>query len=218
MLIDGALLYLGLVVLLTFHEFGHAWMARQCGDDTAQLAGRVSLNPLVHMDLLGTVILPVLMILFSMSGSGRLAGFLVGWAKPVPVNASNLRHPRVDDILVSLAGPSMNLLLAIVLVGLVRVGWAVHSPSMAVTSLDMARLSLLLFFFNLLPIPPLDGSQVVRGLSGMSYETYHQMARFGYFILIIALQVPMVQAFLQGATRSALAFLARCFGLEAFSP
>jgi Zn-dependent protease len=218
MLIDGAILYLGLLVLLTFHEFGHAWMAYKCGDETAHSEGRVSLNPIAHIDLLGTVILPLLMIFLSMSGSGRLAGFVVGWAKPVPVNAANLRNPRVDDILVTLAGPWMNFLLAIVLVGLARVGYAVHSSSIALTCLDMAGLSLLLFFFNLLPIPPLDGSQVVRSLSGMSYEAYHQVARYGYFILIIAMQLPMVQLFLHTATRTSLAAIGAWFGIEAFTP
>lgn len=217
MLVDGAILYLGLLVLLTFHEFGHAWMAYKCGDDTAHLEGRVSLNPLVDMDLLGTVILPLLMIFLSMNGSGRLAGFVVGWAKPVPVNPSNLRNPRVDDILVTLAGPWMNLLLAIVLVGLARLGYVVHSSSMVHTCLDMAGLSLLLFFFNLLPIPPLDGSQVVRSLTGMTYETYHQLARFGYFILIIALQIPKVQLFLHVATRTSLAAIQSWFGMQALT-
>src|SRR3974390_3207653 len=124
-LIDGLIMYLGLLVLLTFHEFGHAWMAWKCGDDTARLQGRVSLNPIAHIDLLGTVILPLLMIL--LPGAGR---FLIGWAKPVPVNPLNLRNPRVDDILVTLAGPWMNLLLAVVILGLARVGMIAHAKSM----------------------------------------------------------------------------------------
>ena len=112
-LVDGLIMYLGMLVLLTFHEFGHAWMAWRCGDTTARDQGRVSLNPLVHIDLIGTVILPLIMILSP--GVGR---FLIGWAKPVPVNPHNLRNPRVDDILVTLAGPWMNLLLAVVIMGL----------------------------------------------------------------------------------------------------
>src|SRR5437588_3749933 len=89
--IDGLIMYLGLLVLLTFHEFGHAWMAWKCGDDTARLQGRVSLNPLVHIDPIGTVVMPLLMIFLSTSGSG-LGNFLIGWAKPVPVNPNNLRN------------------------------------------------------------------------------------------------------------------------------
>src|SRR6267154_5069850 len=141
LIIDGLLMYLGLVILLTFHEFGHAWMAMKCGDDTARLQGRVSLNPLVHIDPIGTVVMPLLIIFLSMSGSG-LSRFLIGWAKPVPVNPYNLRNPRVDDILVTLAGPWMNVLLGVVLMGLARLGNFVHSGSMTTTCVDMSYLSL----------------------------------------------------------------------------
>src|SRR5437868_7890132 len=104
MVIDGLIEYLGLLLLLTCHEFGHAWMAWRCGDDTARSQGRVSLNPLVHIDPIGTVLMPLLQIFAP--GAGQ---YLVGWARPVPVNPYNLRSPRVDDILVTLAGPWMNL-------------------------------------------------------------------------------------------------------------
>jgi len=187
LLVSGLILYLGLLVLLTFHEFGHAWMAWKLGDDTAFSRGRVSLNPLVHIDLIGTVALPLLLIFMAP------AGFLLGWAKPVPVNSDNFRNPRSDDIMVTLAGPWMNLLLAIAIMGLARVGSMVHSPGMVEVCLNTSRLSLLLCFFNLLPIPPLDGSQVARALIGMSNETYHQIARYGIFILILALQIPALQ-------------------------
>src|SRR6516162_5404480 len=146
-LVDGLMMYLGLLVLLTFHEFGHAWMAWKCGDDTAWQRGRVSLNPIVHIDLLGTVILPLVMVLVP-----GLGGFLIGWAKPVPVNPANLRNPKMDDILVTLAGPWMNLLLAIVLMGLMRIGTLIHYASMEELCFNLAHLSLLLCFFNLLPI------------------------------------------------------------------
>jgi Zn-dependent protease len=211
-IIDGLLLYLGLLVLLTFHEFGHAWMAWKCGDDTARSQGRVSLNPLVHIDLLGTVILPLVMIFLSASGSS-LSRFIVGWAKPVPVTLANLRNPRMDDILITLAGPWMNLLLAVVIMGLARVGVSVHSDSMVEVCLQVARLSLLLCFLNLLPIPPLDGSRVARVLIGMSYETYFQIARYGFFILIIVLQIPAVRTLLQTLTDQSQAIIAGWFGV-----
>src|ERR1044071_6083312 len=121
-LVDGLIMYLGLIILLTFHEFGHAWMAQICGDDTARLQGRVSLNPIVHIDPIGTVLIPLFALLIGPSG----AKFLVGWAKPVPVNPNQLRNPRIDDILVTLAGPWMNLLLAIVLMGLARASIALN--------------------------------------------------------------------------------------------
>ncbi len=207
LLIDGLILYLGLLVLLTFHEFGHAWMAWKCGDDTARSQGRVSLNPLVHIDPFGTVVLPLLLILMAPGG------FLVGWAKPVPVNSDNFRNPRADDIMVTLAGPWMNLLLAIVIMGLARLGYVFHSQGMVEVCFGMAHLSLLLCFFNLLPIPPLDGSQVVRSLIGMSYETYHQIARYGIFILILVLQIRVVQQTLDAVTRNSWLAIAGWFGM-----
>ncbi len=212
-IIDGLLLYLGLIVLLTFHEFGHAWMAWKCGDHTARSQGRVSLNPLVHMDLLGTVVLPLLMIFLSASGSG-LSRFIVGWAKPVPVTLANLRNPRIDDILITLAGPWMNLLLAVIIMALARVGASIHSDSMVEVCLQIARLSLLLCFLNLLPIPPLDGSRVARVLIGMSYETYFQIARYGFFILIIVLQIPAIRMLLQTLTDQSQAIIAGWFGVS----
>jgi Zn-dependent protease len=211
-LINGLIMYLGLLVLLTFHEFGHAWMALKCGDDTAQLQGRVSLNPLVHIDLIGTVLMPLLVIFLSLSGSG-LSRFLVGWAKPVPVNPVNLRNPRVDDILVTLAGPWMNLLLAIVIMGLARIGVIANSAGLVDICVNMAHLSLLLCFFNLIPIPPLDGSQVVRSLMGISYETYYRFARYGFIVLILVLQIPMVRQTLSVVTSSSQAIIADWFGV-----
>ena len=206
-IIDGLILYLGLVVLLTFLEFGHAWMAWKCGDDTARSQGRVSLNPLVHIDPFGTVLLPLLMVFMAPGG------FLVGWAKPVPVNPGNLRNPRVDDILVTLAGPFMNVLTAIALIGLARMGDLLHVAGMVEVCLGTAQLSLLLCFFNLLPIPPLDGSQVVRSLIGMSYETYHRIARYGILILILALQLQPVQHMLDILTQTSFVKIAGWFGM-----
>jgi Zn-dependent protease len=212
MIVDGLMFYVGLIVLLTFHEFGHAWMALKCGDDTAKLQGRVSLNPIVHMDLVGTVILPLMMIFLSMSGSG-LGRFLLGWAKPVPVNPYNLKNPKVDDILVTLAGPWMNLILAVMFVGFAKGAQLAGVPSVMEFCVGIARISLLLCFFNLIPIPPLDGSQVVRALSGMSYETYAKFARWGFVIIIVVLQIPVVREVLGGVTGGSLTAIASWFNL-----
>ena len=195
-------------MLLTFHEFGHAWMAWKLGDDTALSQGRVSLNPLVHIDLIGTVALPLLLIFFAP------AGFFVGWAKPVPVNSDNFRNPRSDDLMVTLAGPWMNLLLAIAIIGLARLGFMVHLGSVGGVCLNIARLSLLLCFFNLLPIPPLDGSHVARSLIGMSQETYHQIAQYGIFILILVLQIRIVQQTLDTWTTTSWQAIAGWFGMH----
>jgi len=208
-IIDGLLMYVGLVVLLTFHEFGHAWMAWKCGDDTAKSMGRCSLNPIVHIDPIGTVLLPLLM-LFLPTGASR---FLIGWAKPVPVNISQLRNPRWDDILVSLAGPWMNLALAVVLMGLARVGMVTGVEAMTSFCAMLARLSLMLCFFNLIPIPPLDGSQVVRALTSMSYETYAKLARFGFIVLILVLQIPIVRSVLTLVTNTSWGIIGNWVGV-----
>lgn len=207
MLIDGLLFWIGLVILLTFHEFGHAWTAMKCGDDTARHEGRVSLNPLVHIDLVGTVIIPLAMIFLT------AGGFLIGWAKPVPVNIGNLRHPKRDDVLVTLAGPGMNVLLALVLIVLARVGVQFDAEQMVTLCLNMAHLSLLLCFFNLIPVPPLDGSRVMRVVTGMSWETFARFAQWGFVILIILLQLRPVRVALAVVTDTAFVLMARPFGL-----
>ena len=208
---DGLIQYLMLIALLTFHEFGHAWTAMKCGDDTAKLQGRVSLNPVVHIDPIGTVLMPLLMI-FLPYGVSR---FLIGGAKPVPVNPYNLRHPNRDDLLVTLAGPGMNLLLAILILGVARFVAMFASEDVVHLLKTMAQLSLTLCFFNLLvPIPPLDGSHVVRVLIGMSHENYAKLARFGYLPVMIVWQIPAVQLFVGGTTHVVFNLLALWAGFR----
>lgn len=207
---DGLIQYLMLVGLLTFHEFGHAWTAWWCGDDTARLQGRVSLNPIVHIDPIGTVLLPLMMI-FLPSGASR---FMIGWAKPVPVNPDNLRNKNFDDILVTMAGPGMNLLLAFLLMAAARAGLAMHSMAVAEYCVQATQLSLLLCFFNLIPIPPLDGSHLLRVATGMSWEAYHNFARFGFFIVIIVLQIPVVRTLLATAVFGTMGVLGSLFGVQ----
>jgi len=208
-IIEGLISYLGLIILLTFHEFGHAWVALKCGDDTARLQGRVSLNPIVHIDPIGTVLLPLFMIF----GPAGVTRFVLGWAKPVPVNPYNLRNPRRDDILVSMAGPAMNLILAVVLMALARVGLLIQLLPMAEVCLQFASLSLLLCFFNLIPIPPLDGSHVLRNLTDMSWEAYAGFARFGFIAVIVVLQIPQVRQTLSFAVNGTCLGLAALFGI-----
>ena len=205
---DGLIFYLGLVILLTFHEFAHAWMAWKLGDDTARLQGRLSINPVVHIDPIGTVLLPLVMI-FASPTVGR---FLVGWAKPVPFNPHNLRNRWRDEMLIAMAGPAMNLVLAVVLVALARVALMFQSPEVFGLFLQMAQLSLVLCFFNLIPIPPLDGSHVLRNLSGMSYETYMNLCRYGFIGIIIVLQIPGVREVLGFVSGSTLVGIASLFG------
>ena len=209
-IVEGLISYLGLVILLTCHEFGHAWVALKCGDDTAQRQGRVSLNPIAHIDPIGTVLMPLLMIFMS----PNISRFMIGWAKPVPVDLDNLGSRNRDDILITMAGPGMNLVLAVALVALARVGLLIHLESMADLCVRFASLSLLLCFFNLIPIPPLDGSRVMRVLMGMSYETYWHLSRFGFIAVILVLQIPQLRWLLGAAVDSTLVLLAIIFGLS----
>jgi len=214
-LINGLIKYVTLVVMLTFHEFGHAWMASKCGDDTARSEGRVSLNPLVHIDPIGTVVMPLLMIFLSMSASGSaLAGFLIGWAKPVPVNLNNLRNPKMDDILITMAGPWMNLLLAVVFMGVAKIGLLTNSGALAEFSIMAVILNLALFFFNLLPIPPLDGSRIMRVAVGMSHETYSQFARYGFLIIILVLNFTPVPRLIGFLIAGSLGIMGSWFGIN----
>jgi Zn-dependent protease len=205
---DGLIFYLGLVILLTFHEFAHGWMAWKLGDHTAKSLGRLTLNPVAHIDPIGTVLLPLFMIF----GPAGLTRFAIGWAKPVPFNPANLRNRWRDEMLIAMAGPAMNLILAVVLVGFARAAVMFNSDQMTELFLQMAQLSLLLCFFNLIPIPPLDGSHVMRNLTGMSYETYMNICRFGFIGIIIVLQIPFVREILGVVTYGTLDALMSCFG------
>lgn len=212
-IINGLLGYVCLLIVLTFHEFAHAWTAWKFGDDTARLQGRVSLNPIVHMDKVGTVMLPLLVVLLQAADS-RLAGFIIGWGKPVPVNPYNLRHRRWQDTLVALAGPAMNVVVAGVAVVLARGFQIAHLGAFAEVAQMLAVISLLLCFFNLLPVPPLDGSHLFKNLIGMSDELYMRISRFGLLIVILLLQFPPVRAGLWFATSFTFVLMGRMAGLE----
>jgi Zn-dependent protease len=148
------------LVAITFHEAAHAYVASACGDDTAKKLGRVTLNPLRHIDLLGTVLIPA--VLYAIH-----APFLFGWAKPVPVHWGHLRHARRDMMMVAAAGPAANFLLAVLcgLIGAALAEFSIITPVWLTDALAAAVwLNLLLAVFNLIPIPPLDGSKVLAGM------------------------------------------------------
>jgi Zn-dependent protease len=210
-LLDGLITYLCFLPILTFHEFGHAWAAWKCGDDTARLQGRVSLNPVVHLDLVGTVILPLLSI-FLRAANSSLAAFIIGWGKPVPVNINNLRHRRRDDVLVSLAGPGMNILLAFGFLALAKVVVLLNVTSVAPILDRFATLSLYLCFFNLLPVPPLDGSHVLKNAIRMGDEAYFRFSQYGLIVIIVLLQFSWVNELLAGATLGTRYFMLRLLG------
>jgi Zn-dependent protease len=206
---DTLLAYVLFIPLLTLHEWAHAWTAWKCGDDTAFKRGRVSLNPIVHMDLVGTVILPLVgMIMRAMGG-----GIIFGWGKPVPVNPNNLRRPRLQDCLIAMAGPAMNLLLAFVLLGVVKLGLATGQKAITEAAAEMTKISLVLCFFNLIPIPPLDGSHLIFNLTRMRYQTYMRLSLVGFVAILALLQFRQTQRFLEWIVTGTFVAMAKIFRL-----
>lgn len=181
---------------ITVHEAAHAWTANRLGDPTAAAKGRVSLNPLVHIDLIGTIILPAFLIYMSVRTGGQTPVF--GWAKPVPFNPYNLRHPRKDGLWISFAGPLANLTAALGAVALfqglgfdhVRIfASQLNQPivGLAVLLRAFVTINISLAFFNLIPVPPLDGSGILAGLLPERLAAKFDMLRPYSFILLIIL-------------------------------
>lgn len=213
-LIDGLIWFLCLIPIISLHEFGHAWMAWKRGDDTARSLGRVTINPMAHIDPIGTVAIPGVIVILGAIGNSALSGFLIGWGRPVPVNPSQFKNRSIDDVLVALAGPFMNIILSLVAVAVMRGALELGLPAVYGGFRTLAILSLFLCFFNLLPIPPLDGSHVLKRLVGMSELTYHRIAQYGILILIVAINTPFVGAFLYGSTSATFRAMAAIFGVE----
>ena len=174
-----------LVSSLTFHEAAHAWTANKLGDPTARLLGRLSLNPAVHVDVIGTIVFPLI---------AMVTGFpLIGWAKPVPVNMRNLHHPRRDFAIVAAAGPISNLLLAGVGAAVFTI-WGADAASetrelIASGLLRFVLLNVLLAVFNMIPVPPLDGGNILMGIVPESVAVAIDRLRPWGFLLLYALML-----------------------------
>lgn len=169
---------LGLAIAVIFHEVAHGVVALYLGDPTAKYAGRLTLNPLKHIDLWGTIIIPLLLIV-------SRAGFVFGWAKPVPVNYYNLRYGRYGPLLVALAGPATNFVLLVLFAGLVRLAPA--QTALPFLFLSVALINGVLMLFNLLPIPPLDGSKVLYLFLEGRPEVVLWLERYGTIVLVAVL-------------------------------
>lgn len=197
-----------LIFSLSVHECSHAWMASRLGDQTARLQGRVTLNPIYHIDVVGTLIMPAIIIFGPLIGFSLFSGVLIGWAKPTPVISRNFTKIRRDENLVTLAGPASNLLLAFIATAVLLivihaapdgrqiVNFTLHgvllpnvsSAVQAIVLLGIAgvQINLALLFFNLLPIPPLDGSQLLRNvLPYNAVQTYDRIPMWISWMLMI---------------------------------
>ncbi|MEN8205026.1 MAG: site-2 protease family protein [Pseudomonadota bacterium] len=168
------------LLAITVHEVSHGWIARKLGDNTAFMLGRLTLNPLKHVDPVGTILIPGMLLLLQ-------AGFIFGYAKPVPINWKNLHHPKRDMALVAAAGPGANLLMAIAWALLIRLGLLLGETGMALILMGVAgiTINIILMVLNLLPLPPLDGGRVMTGLlPGPWAYRFSRIEPYGFFILI----------------------------------
>ena len=180
-------LFLVLLASISIHEWAHAVTADRLGDPLPRSQGRVTLDPRSHIDLIGTIVLPMVMIFAS-------PGFAVfGWGKPVQVSLPNLKSRKRDDILITLAGPVSNLAIALIAVLLFSIfGLFFQIPKSFFSVLFIAvNLNCLLFLFNLIPIPPLDGSHLLKNAINMKAVTFNKLSKYGFFILLILINLPI---------------------------
>lgn len=172
-------LYIIIVLSAVLHEYAHGWTAYQLGDSTAKDAGRLTLNPIAHMDLLGTVIVPLFLLFTS--------GVFIGWAKPVPYNPYNLRDQKHGSLKVAFAGPAANLLIALTLGIILRIFlnfFASLNPLLPVFIGLTIYVNIFLALFNLLPFPPLDGSKIFASLFPKQWHHFRKIGMFGVFIAL----------------------------------
>jgi Zn-dependent protease len=164
------------------------------------------------MEIIGTVVLPLLAIFLRTSGS-PLASFIIGWGRPVPTNPLAYRRRKFDEMLVAMAGPMMNVIIALFAMALVRAAVLLDWGFVIEPCFRLALISMFLAFFNLLPIPPLDGSHVLKFITGMTYEAFWRFSQFGFIIVLVLIQLQPIQMFLRDSTQKSIGLMAWLFAL-----
>ena len=186
-LIQTIIIYaIPILFAITVHEVAHGWVASKFGDQTAKILGRLTLNPIKHIDPIGTILVPAILV--------AVGGFIFGWAKPVPVDFRNLRKPKQDMAWVAIAGPASNLVMAFIWAGLIKIillsGDATAGPVLALKEMCKVgiQINAFLMILNLIPIPPLDGSRVMTALlpPRLAYR-YSQLEQIGLIIVLVLL-------------------------------
>jgi Zn-dependent protease len=202
---------------ITVHEVAHGWMASKLGDKTALIMGRLTLNPIRHIDPMGTIIVPILLLVFSSMLGG--SPIIFGWAKPVPVSYANLNHPKRDMALVAAAGPVSNLLMAIIWAIIAKLGYIFAAQtwvSQIFILMGQAGIltNLVLMILNLVPIPPLDGSRILAGiLPRHLVGRYYRLEPYGFIILIILLVTGVLGRIIFPIVSSLFYLIIAIFGL-----
>jgi len=177
------------IFAVIIHEVAHGWAAYRLGDPTAKYLGRLTLNPIPHIDPVGTVILPILLMVMN-------SPVVFGWAKSVPINFLALRNPKKDIIYVGLAGPLANIIFAFILTALFRLFAVMHSPVLAGIVFSSIVINLFLAAFNLIPLPPLDGSRILFGLLPARLAVrYMSVEKYGFIILFILIWLGFIDWF-----------------------
>lgn len=203
-----------LIFAITLHEAAHAYAANRLGDSTAKMLGRLSLNPIRHVDLVGTIIVPILIAVLTKFH------FVFGWAKPVPINWDLLKSPRRDSALVAIAGPAINILMALLWALLLKLAIALEPQQsnpilfLYLTSQAGIIINLVLAIINLIPVPPLDGSRIVSSLLPPRFSTqYMRLEPFGLLILLGLLFTGMLGWLVSPLLIGALNLIQSIFGL-----
>lgn len=200
------------IFAITVHEVAHGWVALKFGDRTAQMMGRLTLNPIKHIDPVGTILIPAVLLM--------MGGFIFGWAKPVPVSYQNLRNPKTDMAWVALAGPMANLVMAVIWALVVKIGLEMYQSGIAVgepmllMGIAGVLINTMLMMLNLLPLPPLDGGRILVSLlpGPLSWQV-SRLEPYGFFILVGLLYLGVISKLLMPMMSGFISFLAMLFNM-----